>query len=325
MAELKDTIISGGITISGNTINFDGDGVNNTATLHFNRTVENQYSTTNNYYIDFNADISNAMDGSIYKNWNFMRIQWNNSPTIPTLSILPGTNISNTMQTGIGNSNKRFNYAYINYLYTDLIYPGTDAGVTTRVYGNFNPNSNASSSTTGYTLGVSNQKWRTVYAYTGTIQTSNRDDKNDIHYIDEVAPMKLKSKSVSNTDTVPKSITSDMIVDFIKKLKPANFVYGNEETIDEALSSNHTEAVQLGLIADDIKDEPLFNYIGAIMEYDKEIEPAEVNEETGEIIKKAVTEKDVTLGLKPIPLAVLALTCCKQLIDRVEELESKTN
>lgn len=34
-------------------------------------------------------------------------------------------------------------------------------------------------------------------------------------------------------------------------------------------------------------------------------------------------EEKTTLGLKPIPLAVLALTACKNLIQRVEELEEQ--
>ena len=35
------------------------------------------------------------------------------------------------------------------------------------------------------------------------------------------------------------------------------------------------------------------------------------------------TEKDTTLGLKSVPLAVLALTVCKNLVERIEQLENK--
>lgn len=166
-------------------------------------------------------------------------------------------------------------------------------------------------------LGLANYKWKSVYATNGTIQTSDRSAKSDIHYIDEPQP-RLKTMSLSNTTKT--SFTSDDLINFIKKLNPATFVYG-DGTIKDALDTNNTDSVQLGLIADDIKDESLFNYVGATCEYDDVIEPEERDEE-GNIIKEAVTEKKTTLGLKPIPLAVLALTCCKKLIERIEELEN---
>lgn len=167
-------------------------------------------------------------------------------------------------------------------------------------------------------LGLANNKWKAVYATNGTIQTSDRSAKSDIHYIDEPQP-RLKTMSLSNTTKT--SFTSDDVINFIKKLNPATFVYG-DGTIKDALDTNNTDSVQLGLIADDIKDEPLFNYVGATCEYDDIIEPEERDEE-GNVTKEAVTEKKITLGLKPIPLAVLALSCCKKLIEKVEKLESK--
>ena len=91
-------------------------------------------------------------------------------------------------------------------------------------------------------------------------------------------------------------------------MSPATFVYG-DTTIQEAQENNKTEQTQLGLIADDIKDEPLFNYVGATMKY--------TEEETN--------ETKTTLGLKPIPLATLALTACKYLINKVESLEQQLN
>lgn len=170
-------------------------------------------------------------------------------------------------------------------------------------------------------LGLANYKWKAVYSTNGSIQTSDRSAKSDIHYIDNPKP-KIRTMSLSN-NTTDTSFTSEDLITFIKKLNPATFVYG-DGTVDEALNSNNTEAVQLGLIADDIKDEPLFNYVGATSKYDKVIEPEE-RDEDGNITKEAVTEKATTLGLKPIPLAVLALSACKKLIERVEALESKTN
>ena len=65
---------------------------------------------------------------------------------------------------------------------------------------------------------------------------------------------------------------------------------------------------QLGLIADDIKDNNLFKYIGS------------------EIVETDASETQVShLGLKSLPLAIVALTACKNLLQRVEQLENKQN
>lgn len=140
--------------------------------------------------------------------------------------------------------------------------------------------------------------------------------------LDEIKP-KLLSSNESDHKT---SFTTNDIIEFIKSLNPCTFVYKDDSSnsrytdINSALDSNNTEMTQLGLIADDIKDEELFNFIGATMEYNEEIEPKEVDE-SGNVIKEAVTETKTTLGLKPIPLAVLALTACKYLINKLEEKE----
>ena len=110
----------------------------------------------------------------------------------------------------------------------------------------------------------------------------------------------MKTRSVDSDVT----FSTDDVVNFIKKLNPCTFTYkqdGNEISPQEALNNNKTELVQLGLIADDIQNEELFNFIGATMKY---------------------TEEEKTmLGLKPIPLAVLALTACKYLINEIEQLK----
>lgn len=126
-----------------------------------------------------------------------------------------------------------------------------------------------SSTTASITLGNPSKKWSTIYSTSSTIQTSDRSAKEDIHYLDEKQP-KIKTLSAST------SFSTTDIINFIEKLNPCTFVY--KDTKDEpiytdvqsALNSNNTEMVQLGLI-DDIKDEPLFNYIGATMKYQDEI------------------------------------------------------
>ena len=176
-------------------------------------------------------------------------------------------------------------------------------------------------------LGSLAYRFHTIYASTGTIQTSDRASKSQIHYIDKPQP-KLRTLS---TNSQEETFTTNDIINFIKQLNPATFVYNNgenEQTIEEALEKSPA-SIQLGLIADDIKDTSLYKYIGVEETYDKIIEPEEKDEE-GNIIKEAIIENVTTLGLKPIPLATLALTACKYLINineqlelRIENLESK--
>ena len=183
-------------------------------------------------------------------------------------------------------------------------------------------------SSASLTLGNTNYRWGTIYT-NGAVNTSDKSSKTDIHYIDEDTPRLLSTMSTKDT-TAKISFTTNELIDFVKKLSPCTFVYRDERAevqyndIESALSSNNTEYVQLGLIADDIKDEKLFNFIGATMEYEDEIESAIYNE-NGEVETPAVTETKISLGLKAIPLAVLALTACKNLLQRIEQLENKND
>lgn len=183
------------------------------------------------------------------------------------------------------------------------------------------------------TLGRSGYTFGQIYSTSTTISTSDRSAKTDIHYLDESQVQTMSSsadpKSKKSQDKV--SFTTEDILNFVEKLNPCTFVYKDEfhkaeeyTDIESALSSNNTEYVQLGLIADDIKDEDLFNFIGATMEYDKVIEPEELDED-GNVVKEAVTETATTLGLKAVPLSVLALTACKYLINQVKELKEMLN
>ena len=153
-------------------------------------------------------------------------------------------------------------------------------------------------------LGYSNHRWATIYAGNGTIQTSDRSEKSDIHYIKDstTSVMKTTSLNANTTDTDNKyEYSYDNLLEFIDKLNPVVFSYG-KDGIDASLSDNHMDQTQLGLIADDIQDEELFKFVGASIEDD---------------------EGNTHLGLKPIPLAVLALSACKNLLQRVKQLESK--
>lgn len=167
-------------------------------------------------------------------------------------------------------------------------------------------------------LGNLGNLWSEVYAKSGTIQTSDRSSKSNIHYIDEPKP---KTRSVSQEEV----FTTNDLVEFVKQLNPATFVYKNidneDQAVEEALEKSPA-SIQLGLIADDIKDTSLYKYIGVEEHFDKIIEKAEYDEE-GNTIKEAVTEPTTALGLKPIPLATLALTACKYLINKLDIVEQQ--
>nr|DAO15278.1 MAG TPA: Endo-N-acetylneuraminidase [Caudoviricetes sp.] len=167
---------------------------------------------------------------------------------------------------------------------------------------------NAFYTTSVVTLGTSNNKWGQIYSMTSTISTSDRSAKTDIHYLDE-----NKTRTLSTDFNNTSVFTTNNILSFIENINPCTFVYKDTSgenkysDIQSAIESNNTEYVHLGLIADDIKDEPLFNYIGATMKY--------IDEET--------KEEKITLGLKSIPLAVTALTACKYLLNEVKQLKEQ--
>lgn len=249
-------------------------------------------------------------------------------------SIIIGSNSIN-----LGNNNT---YLYINAT-SNTVFKSTDV----------RPSTNSTSSTTGSNLGTSSYKWRTVYAYTGSIQTSDRSAKSSIHYLEtdsstkssapamsldtstkKVASMNSLDKASANImmddttiteDTTSNSstgITMDDVIEFVKELQPATFCYldGNEVATEE---NSDPEMIQLGLIADDMVDSKLFKYVGVETEGEEVIEPEEMDEETGEIIKEAVTQTKTVRGLQPIPLATAALTACKYLLNEIESLKQE--
>ena len=132
----------------------------------------------------------------------------------------------------------------------------------------FRPSVNAG--TTGHLyLGVANQKWRTVFAQNGTIQTSDRNAKHDI------------------TDLDPEKITA-----FIMGLKPSSYVFNDAD-------SGRTH---WGLISQDIEE--LFPQLGMTSmdfagfikspkteDYYEDVPETVTDEETGE--EKTVTRKEL--------------------------------
>lgn len=179
----------------------------------------------------------------------------------------------------------------------------------------FYPQNSSGTNNLGTTYGY----WSNIYCKNGTINTSQRSEKSHIHYVDEVSPAR-KSTSIDQD----KVFTTEELISFIRKLHPATFTYksnGQEISPSDAISSNNTELLSLGLIADDIKDEELFNYVGATMEYS--YDTSEEVDEDGNVIQEHEEKQIHTLGLQVLPLTVAALTACKNLISRVEQLEQQ--
>lgn len=233
----------------------------------------------------------------------------------------------------LGDSDSPWIEGHITDIYTDTItnINGSGAYYDIRVFNNLIPATNSTSTTTGYTLGNSSYKWSYLYAYSGVIQTSDRSAKDSIHYIEsdnsgvmKPATMSLKSTSVEDTSTNANSsqITIEDVIDFVSNLSPVTFCYkdGQGEDVEATEENSEPEAIQLGLIADDIKDHKLFKYVGVETTCEEEVTPA-VKDEEGNVVTEAVTETKTTLGLQAIPLATAALTACKYLIQKNEEIE----
>lgn len=234
----------------------------------------------------------------------------------------------------LGTSSYPWYQVYSNYTktaYLSVLSGSTGIFCTT----NLLPSINSTSASTGYSLGSSSYKWRYVYAYSGTIQTSDRSAKDSIHYITEsnndssvmkAATMSLRSTSLESTsdNSDTSQVTIEDVIDFVSNLSPVTFCYkdGQGEDVEATEENSEPEDIQLGLIADDIKDHKLFKYVGVETTYEEEITPA-VKDEEGNVVTEAVTETKTTLGLQAIPLATAALTACKYLIQKNEEIESR--
>lgn len=172
-----------------------------------------------------------------------------------------------------------------------------------------------------FQLGGGSYRWTRVYAVTGSIQTSSRDEKYNINYIEDSVPQaKLLSLSADNSSD--EKITNEDILSFIQKVKPATFIYksnsfGTSKTISDLVGTEDMDYIQLGLIADDIASEKIYKYIGTDLtknyrHYDED-DTAEEKEENSEH----------RYGLQPLPVATLALTGCKILLQKIEQLEQE--
>lgn len=138
-------------------------------------------------------------------------------------------------------------------------------------------------------MGIETNKW--TYGYfdylnvTNTSQTSDRAAKTDIQYLTGIQSYSV----LTNND----NISMNTVIDFIQKLEPATFVY---KVNNSDIASTDPEAIQLGIIADDIYEHPLFKYVGTERTYGKDAE--------------------VKRSIKLLPMTVTALTACKYLLEK---------
>lgn len=172
-----------------------------------------------------------------------------------------------------------------------------------------------SSGTSKPSLGRTNQRWGTVYCVTVS-ESSDSKDKSDIQYItsnsiSNTTTRKARAKAASVSNDTSSTISTEDVISFVKNCSPATFVYKGVQnapaTVSEAIISS-PEAVHLGLIADDIENDVVFPFVGAKSEF---------TEDDG--------TKTSQLSLKPLSIAVAALTACKYLLNEVETLKNQLN
>lgn len=153
-------------------------------------------------------------------------------------------------------------------------------------------------------LGTSTGRFGTVYCESVS-ESSDADSKSDIHYLD--SNNRIATRSV----TQDSQITTQDVINFVKNLDPATFIYKRDgvSTVEQAMSDD-PDIIHLGIIANDIENDPLFNYVASKV-------TSTVEDKTEGEIEKTV------YSIKPASLAVAALTACKYLLNKVEELENK--
>ena len=146
-------------------------------------------------------------------------------------------------------------------------------------------------------------RFGTVYCESVS-ESSDSETKSDIHYLDssnEVTPLSVEQGS---------KVTTQDVINFVKNLAPATFIYKRNgiSTVEEAASEN-PDIIHLGIIANDIENDPLFNYVASKSTY------TVTDESEGE-------SENTFYSIKPASLAVAALTACKYLLQELEDVKS---
>lgn len=144
-----------------------------------------------------------------------------------------------------------------------------------------------------YSLGYSGNRWSTVYASNGTIQTSDRRRKNDIRLVPQ------KDQTAEETP----ALTQEDLLDFVRNVDIYTYVSDptHTETVQDAMAANEYEKIHIGIMANDLTGSKIFPFIG----------------------HKDGADEDAMVGMKYESLGVVALYAIRALYDRIDKLEKR--
>lgn len=144
-----------------------------------------------------------------------------------------------------------------------------------------------------YSLGYSDNRWSTVYASNGTIQTSDRRRKSDIRLVPQ------KDQTAEETP----ALTQEDLLDFVRNVDIYTYVSDptHTETVQDAMAANEYEKIHIGIMANDLTGSKIFPFIG----------------------HKDGADEDAMVGMKYESLGVVALYAIRALYDRIDKLEKR--
>ena len=144
-----------------------------------------------------------------------------------------------------------------------------------------------------YSMGYSDNRWTTVYATNGTIQTSDRRRKSDIRLVPQ------KDQTAEETP----ALTQEDLLDFIRNVDIYTYVSDPEhtKTVQDAMAANEYERIHIGIMANDLTGSKIFPFIG----------------------HKDGADEDALVGMKYESLGVVALYAIRALYDRIDKLEKR--
>ena len=144
-----------------------------------------------------------------------------------------------------------------------------------------------------YSLGYSDNRWTTVYATNGTIQTSDRRRKSDIRLVPQ------KDHTAEETP----ALTQEDLLDFVRNVDIYTYVSDptHTETVQDAMAANEYEKIHIGIMANDLAGSKIFPFIG----------------------HKDGSDENAPVGMKYESLGVVALYAIRALYDRIDKLEKR--
>lgn len=144
-----------------------------------------------------------------------------------------------------------------------------------------------------YSLGYSDNRWSTVYASNGTIQTSDRRRKSDIRLVPQ------KDQTAEETP----ALTQEDLLDFVRNVDIYTYVSDpkHTKTVQDAIEGGEYEQIHIGIMANDLTGSKIFPFIG----------------------HKDGSDENAPVGMKYESLGVVALYAIRALYDRIDKLEKR--